>query len=298
MRTCPAKDKFRAMRFRGYGVVFGTMWMCVSGCAYSWGAGPFDALSARLIRDGYHPAFVRRVYSDTRCEFLSAIALVNIKHTEDTAAYRSNLNDTNMAIAWAYFTRHRELLRRAEDRYGVPMEIITAILLVETKCGLNREKAPVLNVLSTIATCGQESYIERGYKALKVTYPDITRKEIRRRATRRSQWAYKELRSFLDWLRENPHEDAPAIGGSWAGAVGLPQFMPTSLKHYGVDGDGDRRVDLREDADAIASICNYFRKNGWKPGIPARHQPRVIWRYNHSPLYVDAVLDIAERLAN
>ena len=70
--------------------------------------------------------------------------------------------------------------------------------------------------------------------------------------------------------------------------------MPTSLAAFGKDGDGDGRVNLHSDTDAIASVCHYFQKNGWKNNLSEKRRRRVIWRYNHSPLYVDTVMKVAE----
>ncbi|OGH57303.1 MAG: hypothetical protein A3G34_04520 [Candidatus Lindowbacteria bacterium RIFCSPLOWO2_12_FULL_62_27] len=259
---------------------------------------PFGDLAARLVADGLDGAKVGALYSDPRCEFLPAIAQINLKHVEDTAAYRSFLAEKNLAIAQAYFALHRGMLRRFEARTGVPAEIVVAILLVETKCGRERDKAPVLNVLSTIASCADDAAVEKSYEALRPQYPDLTPSEVRRRAQSRGRWAYKELKAFLEWILRQPAQDAFAIRGSWAGALGLPQFMPTALAAYGADGDGDGRVDLSSDTDSVASVCRYLRENGWRPGRAARAQRRVIWRYNHSPLYVDTVLKISERISN
>lgn len=260
-------------------------------------AASYDGLIARLIRDGYDTAWVRGIYQDPRAEFLPAIAQINIKHVEDTAAHRTFLEEKNLSIARNYFARHRELLKRFESKTAVPAEIVVAILLIETKCGLDRDKAPVLNVLSTIAVCTDEKIVDQSYTVLKARYPDLTVGEVRRRAASRSRWAYRELQAFLDWLKRRPREDVYAHRGSWAGAIGLPQFMPSSLRAFGADGDGDGRIDLHEDADAIASVCHYLKRNGWKTGQSDRQRRRVIWRYNHSLLYVDTVLGVAERIS-
>lgn len=258
---------------------------------------PFRRVMSRLIRDGYDTAMIQKYYSDSRCEFLPAIAQINLKHEEDTAAYRSFLEEKNISIAREYLNRNRALLGHFEQKTGVPAGIVTAILLIETKCGLDRDKAPVFNVLSTIAASSESGELKKSFDALKVQYPDVTMENVRRRSRSRSRWAYKELRAFIDWHRRNSREDILSVRGSWAGALGLPQFMPTSLRAFGADGDGDGHVDLHSDTDAVASVCNYLRKNGWKYLRSAWDQRKIIWRYNHSPLYVDTVLDVSERIS-
>lgn len=257
----------------------------------------FGGVMENLVRDGYDPGWVVRLYGDSRAEFLSPIAQINIKHEEDTAAYRSFLEEKNLGIARDYLRRHGATLRRFSDQTAVPPEIVVAILLIETKCGAHSSKAPVLNVLSTIASCAEDGQVEKSYETLKAQYPNLTKADIRRRARARSRWAYKELRAFIDWVAADPPEDVYSIQGSWAGALGLPQFMPSSITVFGADGDGDGRIDLYNDTDAIASVCKYLRKNGWKSGRAAHAQRGVIWKYNHSPLYVETVLNVADRIS-
>ena len=90
--------------------------------------------------------------------------------------------------------------------------------------------------------------------------------------------------------------DPAEIPGSFAGAMGLPQFMPTSILAYGKDGNNDGTIDLQTHPDAMASIANYLKKHGWRPGISRKKAEKVIYHYNHSDYYVKAVLKIAKRL--
>lgn len=257
----------------------------------------FENLAKRLIDEGYDTGTISAFYADPRCEFLPAIAQINIKNVEDTLAHLSFLLEKNLNIARDYYSRHWETLKRFEVQTRVPAEIVVAILLIETKCGLDKDKAPVFNVLSSIAISAEDVQVLKSFDALKEKFSELTIEEVRRRARSRSRWAYKELKAFIQWSVRHAPGRLFDIRGSWAGALGLPQFMPTSLSPYSADGDGDGRIDLYTDADAIASVCKYLRQNGWKAGRPARQQRKVIWRYNHSPLYVDAVLGIAERIA-
>jgi len=93
-------------------------------------------------------------------------------------------------------------------------------------------------------------------------------------------------------LRIDPLE----IRGSGAGAFGLPQFLPTNYLKFGVDADGNGRVSLFDPDDAISSCANYLKGHGWRPGLSRRDKRKVIWNYNHSEPYVDAVLGLTDRL--
>jgi hypothetical protein len=90
--------------------------------------------------------------------------------------------------------------------------------------------------------------------------------------------------------------DPLGIRGSGSGAFGMPQFLPRSYLSYGVDGNGDGRVSLYDPDDAISSCANYLSAHGWRAGMTRTERRRVIWHYNRSEAYIDAVLGLAERL--
>ncbi|MCP4721788.1 MAG: transglycosylase SLT domain-containing protein, partial [Desulfobacteraceae bacterium] len=87
-----------------------------------------------------------------------------------------------------------------------------------------------------------------------------------------------------------------SIKGSYAGAMGIPQFMPSNALTLAKDGNNDGRVDLFNHADAISSVANYLKHHGWKPGIPRQRQHEVLFRYNHSNYYVDTLLKVSDKL--
>ena len=128
-------------------------------------------------------------------------------------------------------------LTRTEKEYGVDKSIITAILLVETGLGASVGTRSTLNTLSTIASLMDPSVREMFWDLI----PDskkISRKKFEKRAASRSKWAYKELKAFLEYTSREGF-DPTSIPGSFAGAVGVAQFMPTSIMAYGKDGDND-----------------------------------------------------------
>lgn len=147
----------------------------------------------------------------------------------------------------AFWQRHRDTLMRAAAEYGVAPEFIVAILGVETRYGDNTGRIRVLDALSTLA----------------FRYP------------RRSSFFRSELEEFLLLTREESL-DPLALKGSYAGAMGLPQFIASSYRRYAVDFDGDQVRDLLENpADAIGSIANYLKRHGWQPDGPVAVPAKV-----------------------
>jgi membrane-bound lytic murein transglycosylase B len=153
-----------------------------------------------------------------------------------------------IATGTQFWNTHAEYLRRAEEEFGVPPEVILGILGVETNYGRNTGNFRAVDALATIAFDG----------------------------TRRQAFFRDELKELLLLAREKG-VDPLGIRGSYAGAVGLPQFMPSSYRKYAVDYDGDGAIDLRgSPADAIGSVANYIRSFGWVPGEPPKAQVRLL----------------------
>lgn len=153
--------------------------------------------------------------------------------------YRSRfLNERRIAAGARFWQQHEADLRRASAIYGVPPEIIVAIIGVETEYGQNTGKFGVMQALATLA----------------FRYPP------------RAPFFRSELEQFLLLAREN-EADPLTIKGSYAGAIGIPQFMPSSQRRYAVDFDGDGKVNLSRSAtDAIGSVASFLAQHGWETG--------------------------------
>lgn len=163
-------------------------------------------------------------------------------------AYRSRFLDSlRIDGGVALWRRHGAALARAEKEYGVPAEIIVAIMGVETVYGRNTGGFRVIDALTTLA----------------FDYP------------RRADFFRDELENYLLFARDEGI-DVFTLKGSYAGAIGIPQFMPSSWRKWAVDFDGDGKIDLRNSfEDAIGSIANYLKSFGWVAGAPIAFPARV-----------------------
>lgn len=157
------------------------------------------------------------------------------------------LNDQRINGGVRFWQENRASLARAGALYGVPPEIIVAIIGVETEYGRNMGNFSVLEALATLA----------------FHYP------------RRADFFRTELEQFLLLAREN-NMNPLAIKGSFAGAIGIPQFMPGSQRRYAVDFDGDQRVDLSGSVnDAIGSVARFLEQHGWQADQPIAFPART-----------------------
>ena len=180
--------------------------------------------------------------------------------------YRSRFIDPVRIEAGVRFWQANEAsLLRAEKQYGVPPEIIVGIIGVETIYGRNTGSFRVMDALSTLAF------------DFPASHP---------RAQERSAYFKSELEQFLtlqNRLGTNPFD----ARGSYAGAMGMPQFMPTSVTSYAVDFDGDGVIDLwNSPADVIGSVASYFKAFNWQPGMPT-HYPVS---FDNNRLDMDALM--------
>ncbi len=168
--------------------------------------------------------------------------------------YRSIfVNPRRIAAGVAFWSTQRRALERAERRYGVPPQYVVAIIGIETFYGRNPGRWRVVDALATLA----------------FDYPP------------RAPFFRDELAHYLLLTRESG-ADVFSMRGSYAGAIGIPQFMPSSVRRYAVDFDGDGAVDLRRSApDAIGSVANFLKQHGWQAGGEVLVEARVsgeAWR--------------------
>jgi membrane-bound lytic murein transglycosylase B len=202
-----------------------------------------QAFIADLVAtEGFDAAALRRLFAQVRAQpkVVAAMArplLAPPKWYEYSPQF---LSAARVEAGVAFWRENEAALARAQAEFGVPAEVIVAIIGVETFYGRNTGSYRVIDALSTLA----------------FDYP------------RRAEYFSAELKQFLLLAREqgvSPLEPK----GSFAGAMGLPQFMPGSVRSYAVDFDGDGRIDLAGDVvDAIGSVANYLARHGWQRGQP------------------------------
>jgi membrane-bound lytic murein transglycosylase B len=168
------------------------------------------------------------------------------------AAYRDRFVEPQRVMAGVRFWQdNAEALQRAEERYGVPAQIVIGIIGVETFYGRVTGNFRVLDVLATLA----------------FDFPSGR--------SDRSPFFREQLEEFLLMCRREGLDPAQ-VKGSFAGAIGLPQFMPGSLNRFAVDFDGDGRIDLQNNAaDVIGSVAHYLAEHGWQRGMAPYYEVGV-----------------------
>ena len=200
----------------------------------------FKAFAAEMERKHHFPAAeVEKLL--TSAEFRDDIiaAITRPAESKPWHEYRPIfLKQSRIQGGVKFWRENQALLERVSTEYGIPPEILVAILGIETRYGKHTGRYHILDALRTLA----------------FGYP------------KRADFFRAELEQFLLLSREESLDPRNALG-SYAGAMGKPQFISSSYRQYAVDGDGDGRRDLwQSDADVIASVANYFKLHHWRPG--------------------------------
>lgn len=225
-----------------------------------------EALKREIEQHGFAPDELTEIFSDSRFKLYPQIVGRRGKGLDYFGSRFGLLTKKSIEQGREVLARHNAYFKDAERVYGVDREVIAAILRVETNFGSVTGIYPVLNSLTTLVVV----------------------------ENRRSEWAQSQVIKFLKICRDQ-EKDPFSIRGSWAGAFGISQFIPSSYLRYAVDGDGDGVVDLFNWSDAIASIANYLKVHGWEKDKPDRKR-QAVFSYNHCDNYVNAVLAYAGAL--
>lgn len=215
-------------------------WLMVVGCASVYAGEAEDAFVQRMVeQDGFSADEVRSWLDAAQVRDSILQTMAKPPESRSWPEYRAGfLTESRIRAGVQFWESNAGWLSVAQCRYGVQPEYIVAILGVETFYGRQTGRYPILDALVTL-----------GFH-----YPP------------RSQFFQDELEQFLLLSREE-RMDPLAHKGSYAGAMGIPQFMPSSFRRWAVDLNGDGVRDIwNEPADAIGSVANYFKSFGWQEG--------------------------------
>ncbi|MCK5540135.1 MAG: lytic murein transglycosylase [Deltaproteobacteria bacterium] len=243
--------------------------------------------------EGLDEALVQRFQQDDQFPVKTAIIAKNLKQVESKAAYDRFLGSSSVRKAQQFLKENRSWMKLQEAKHGVEAELVTAIFLIESDLGRYPGRYKLLEVFTSLASCDQEVHLLKVYQELRPQYPELDYQWLKRRAQKKSAWGYEQLVALL---RLTDRVEVDQVKGSWAGAFGICQFIPSSCLNYAVDGNGDGRIDLYNFQDAAASVANYLTVHGWRSGLDRQAREEVVWSYNHSRLYCQTVVELAYRL--
>ncbi len=254
-----------------------------------------------LVDGGVDPERARRLARDPRLETDPAFILKNLSIAPPRASAKTPgvmaYDPVYIEKGLAFMEENREYLASLKERYGTSPEILTALLIIESRLGTYPMRYHVMCVLANMAPARDQAFVE----SLKAVRPDLAAlvedEATLKAALSKGGWASRELPELIalaDELQMDPFQ----IMGSISGALGPAQFIPSTFRKYGVDGDGDGRKDPFAMKDALASMASYIRSSGWREDADEPRIRKALWHYNHSEVYVSTVLKIYRELVS
>jgi membrane-bound lytic murein transglycosylase B len=259
---------------------------------------PFQSLIHRLSQDGFDSEFLSNILMDGRAELIPSMMTIylNLNSRETPELYVQFLTPESILLAKKFLRQNRKILNKMENKFGLEKEVVVAILLVESRFGENIGKYRVIPTLASMALMDSVENLQKNYQALKDTNPELSYECVESFAKRKAIWAYDELKCFLNIVRDEKI-DPLEVYGSYAGALGMAQFIPSSYLAYALNPKSLEDWLLSKEA-AIFSIGNYLKSHGWKKKLTIEKKKQVLWYYNHSEPYVETIFQLAQKIKN
>jgi membrane-bound lytic murein transglycosylase B len=254
--------------------------------------------AARIARGGgVDSSYIELLLADSLTAFDAKYVKNNVTNFASKADYSHNFTAEAVSNVRDFLRRHDSTLRLAQRKFDVPPNVIAALMWVETKHGRITGKHHVPSVYLSVLLSSEPEYLESNTqivlkaKELDSTKHDSVYTSVEKRAQRKVTWATSQLKA-LAAIQKNKTMNTLTLRGSWAGAFGYTQFLPSSYLSWAADGTSDGLIDLYVFGDAIFSVANYLNRAGW--GASDEQQRKAIHHYNNSDDYVNAVLKLAK----
>lgn len=250
-----------------------------------------------LVSKGLRREKVHAYMSDPRVTLSSGIIISNLFYNAPAPSAKNpkvmDVDPRYIGKGVTFIDEHAAAFEAAEQRYKVSPEVITAILIIETNLGKYPMKYNVFRVYASLTNALDTEYLDGVLKPKGEKY--ALTEQVLKSARSKGNWGLGELAALIQFS-EKLGIDPVGINGSFAGALGPAQFIPTSWVRFGVDGNNDGKIDPFEMDDCIASVANYLKLAGWKEEADLKVKRQAIWTYNHHDVYVNTVMMLYDKL--
>jgi membrane-bound lytic murein transglycosylase B len=256
----------------------------------------FEKLVNRLYKDGMDKQYLRDIFTRPELELMPETVAKSLVRKEARLNYAQFLEKYAVNKSISYLKTHERSLKKIEGYFGVSAPVVVAILSVETACGTYLGRFNAVNILVTQALSLDPEIYRQIYDQIPPEEKQyLSHQNIKKNLRKKSTTAYRELKALLTYTRRHKI-DPLSIKGSSEGAIGIPQFLPSNIKRYGYDGNGDGKIDLFQHEDAIASVASFLKTYRWSEDRSYQKKKSIIHRYNPSNYYASTVLTLAEKL--
>ncbi len=253
----------------------------------------WSELATQLVADGISRDLVVKVYSSPKVPY--TFIPFAVAPVESHRIYQSFFEKARLQTARNQLYNNQTYFRKAEQLYGVPAELICAILYVETNFGQMLGQDLVVYRLSRLAALAYPDNVQKNYERLIKEGAKVTLNDVQSRAQYLFTTFYPQLRTLF-LLAEQQRLSILELRGSTAGAFGIPQFLPLTFEQFAIDANNNGHASLFEMEDAIFSTANFLRSNGWRSGLSDEQARAVLWNYNRSHAYTATLLKVSKQL--
>jgi len=264
----------------------------------------FSPVIQKLVDKGVPYDFVIELIKDSTVNFNERYVQIDIslrkpsKTSTSTLIYNKLVNDEAIGRIIQFIEKHKKTLTEVKEKYAIDPEILASLLWVETRHGDYLGNHQVVSVFLSLALADQQDFIQYNLKRNKEKlHPskkelvELKTKLIERSHTK-ANWAINELVSIYK-NRDKFPMPITQIYGSWAGAFGISQFIPSSFARWARDGNNDGYYNLFDIDDAIYSAAHYLSMHGYGPTEDQKR--KAIYSYNHSNTYVNTIMLLTQK---
>ncbi len=252
-----------------------------------------------LIAEGLDPSQAQSIMQDPRISIRSDIVIKNLFFSSAKGTARKpeimEVDQRQIRRGRDFMKKHADVLSVVKSRFGASSQIITAILIIESRLGAYPMRYNVVNAYVNLAFVLDPGYWKELQELYAHAYPQLYDEATLTRAKRKAKWAVSEL-CYLVYIANHLGIDPLTMTGSFSGALGPAQFIPSSFWIFGIDGDSDGTASPFNLADTILSMGCYLKKYGWREDASLEQKRKAIWYYNRSDVYVNTVMMLYEEL--
>lgn len=258
---------------------------------------PLVYLKQRLKKNGFPKSFIQALlknYEESKREQVIKLNVMGFLMSPD---YSGHISPDSVQRCRIFLTENKKVFTQAEKKFGVKKEIIASLLWVESRLGENHGSFHVASVFLSLLQSEHPELIQVLLEDLAVRAPSPTKsmiKKTKERAKIKGRWAIGELWSLYKMNKKDPTV-ITQLKGSYSGAFGYSQFLPTSYVSWAKSFNPKNPADLYLPQDAILSVANYLYKNGYKKNKPKSYK-KALFHYNRSDDYGEIILKLSEKL--
>lgn len=254
----------------------------------------WDYLVGRLRERGVHDQDLALIYQNPGMPRFTYIPF-SLAPREKSSIYKNFSKPVYAARGAAFIRENSDMFDRIDEQLKVPREVVTAILVIESGIGKNTGNEMIVYRLSRLASVCDPDNLKHNYSIQSKKDPSVTFDDVRVRCAYLEETFLPEIPALIEISKRN-QVPVLKVQGSSAGAFGLPQFLPSAFLRFGMDGDQNGMVSLFHPADAAWSAANYLSSYGYRDDATEAEKRAVIWRYNKSDAYIDAVLSLSRNI--